>query len=86
MSGPDIDRDEKENSSYFRAMRKAGPLFGSGIQLAASVVLMYFLGRWADEAYNTKPWLMLVGIFFGIGAGLFNFIKIVNRLEKKSKK
>jgi F0F1-type ATP synthase assembly protein I len=67
-------------------MRKAGPLFGSGIQLAASVVIMFFIGRWADSTWNTKPWLMLIGIIFGTTAGLYNFFKIVNRVERDNNK
>lgn len=69
-----------------RAIRAAGPLFGSGIQLAASVVLMFFIGRWLDSSCNSTPWLMIVGLFFGFGAGLYNFIKIVSKVEKDKTK
>ncbi|MBI5475769.1 MAG: AtpZ/AtpI family protein [Ignavibacteriales bacterium] len=82
MPGPQIEKDEDKKSSYFSSMRKAGPLFGSGVQLAASVVIMFFLGKWADSELDTKPWMMLIGIFFGTTAGLYNFFKTVNRIEK----
>ncbi len=82
MENPNSKKNNSGFSSYFKAMRAAGPLFGSGIQLAASVVMMFFLGQWLDEKFSTKPWLMLVGVIFGLGAGFYNFFKIVNKIDK----
>jgi ATP synthase protein I len=82
MKNPNSNNNNSGFSSYFKAIRVAGPLFGSGIQLAASVVIMFFLGKWLDEKFSTKPWLMLVGVIFGLSAGFYNFIKIVNKIEK----
>jgi ATP synthase protein I len=70
-------------SSYIQALRSAGPLLGSGIQLAASVVIMFFFGRWLDARLGSAPWLMLLGILFGVGAGMYSFVRTVSRLEKK---
>lgn len=86
MENPDEKKNDSGFSSYFKAMRAAGPLFGSGIQLAASVVLMFFIGQWLDKKFSTEPWLMLAGIFFGLGAGLYNFVRIVNKVEKDKTK
>ncbi len=83
MENPKDDREHSGFSIYGNALRSAGPIFGSGIQLAATVVLMFFIGRWLDRQFGTDPWLMLVGIFFGLGAGLYNFVKIVQRVDKK---
>mgnify|MGYP005833861583 CR=1 FL=1 len=70
-------------SLYTKALRSAGPIFGSGIQLAATVVIMFFVGRYLDRQFGTDPWLMIVGILFGFVAGLYNFVKIIQRIEKK---
>ena len=77
------DKEKSGLSSYGRAIRTAGPLFGSGIQLAASVVIMFFAGRWLGSQFQTSPWLMIAGIFFGVAAGMYNFIKIVNHIDGK---
>jgi F0F1-type ATP synthase assembly protein I len=66
---------ENPDREKWSSLRGAGPLIGSGIQLATSVVLMFFLGRWADEKLHTAPWLLIAGIIFGVGAGLYSFIK-----------
>jgi F0F1-type ATP synthase assembly protein I len=89
MENPEQKKNDSGFSSYvraIRAIRAAGPLFGSGIQLAASVVLMFFIGRWLDSLCNSAPWLMIVGLFFGFSAGLYNFIKIVSKVEKDKTK
>jgi len=86
MENQEGTRKRSGFSIYGNALRSAGPIFGSGIQLAATVVLMFFIGRWLDREFGTDPWLMLAGIFFGLGAGLYNFIKIVQRVEKKKTK
>ena len=72
--------------SPFKAFRTAGPLFGSGIQLAAAVVLMFFFGRWLDANFSTNPWLMIVCVMIGVGGGLFHFIRTVSEVEKEEKK
>jgi F0F1-type ATP synthase assembly protein I len=83
MESPKDDKEHSGFSIYGNALRSAGPILGSGIQLAATVVLMFFLGRWLDSKFGSDPWLMLVGTFFGLGAGLYNFVKIVQRADKK---
>ena len=75
MENPDPGKRNSGFSNYSKSLRSAGPIIGSGIQLAASVVLMFFLGRWADEKFHTAPWLLIAGIIFGVGAGLYSFIK-----------
>lgn len=63
-----------------------GILFGSGIQLAISVVLMFFLGRWADGKLHTEPWLLIAGVLFGVGAGLYSFIKTAISVDDRPEK
>ncbi|MCK9281178.1 MAG: AtpZ/AtpI family protein [Melioribacteraceae bacterium] len=67
-------------------MQQAGPYLGLGTQLAATIVAMFFLGRFLDEQLNTFPILILVFTFAGAAAGLYNFIKTVLELNEKRKK
>lgn len=46
---------------------------------------MFFLGRWADEKLNTAPWLLIGGVLFGVGAGLYNFIKTAAEADDQGK-
>jgi Putative F0F1-ATPase subunit (ATPase_gene1). len=76
------DKNEKDKSP----LAQAGPYLGLGVQLAATIVIMVFLGRWIDGKFNTGSLWTLICAFIGGGAGLYNFIKTVLDLEKKAKK
>lgn len=70
---------QKVSSSY----HQIGPYLGLGTQLAASVILMFFLGRWLDEKLSTTPLFIIVFSMAGSAAGIYNFIKAVLNLNKK---
>jgi F0F1-type ATP synthase assembly protein I len=58
-----------------KAVRSIGPLLSAGIQLAITVVAMFFIGRWLDGKFGTAPWLMIVGGLIGSAGGLISFIR-----------
>ena len=62
-----------------------GPYLGLGTQLAATIVIMFFLGRWLDGQFGTHPILTITFAFFGGFAGVYNFIKTVLNMNKKGK-
>jgi F0F1-type ATP synthase assembly protein I len=35
------------------------------------------LGLWLDARWDTRPWLALLGVLLGIGAGFYNFFRVV---------
>jgi ATP synthase protein I len=47
-----------------------------GIQFPIAILIGYFLGRWLDSLFGTRPWLMLVFSLFGIAAGFVNMIRM----------
>jgi F0F1-type ATP synthase assembly protein I len=75
MSDPDARKSGSGSEDSFKAFRVAGPLLGSGIQLAAAVAFFFFVGRWLDGKLGTTPWLMLAGALAGVGGGMYRFIK-----------
>ena len=75
------DSSEKISNTY----KEIGPYLGLGTQLAATIVLMFFLGRWLDSLLKTTPVLMILFSFFGGFAGIYNFIKTVLQLNEKKK-
>lgn len=72
---------EKLNESF----KNVGPYLGLGTQLAAAIILMFFLGRWLDEEFDTTPLMILICSFIGGFAGIYNFIKTVLELNEKKK-
>ncbi len=77
----------KENSTnkLAESYRSVGPYLGLGTQLAATIVLMFFLGRWLDDQLDTTPFLIIIFSFIGGFAGIYNFIKTVINLNNKNK-
>jgi ATP synthase protein I len=86
MDDPETDPDDSGPPNRRKALRSVGLLFGSGMQLAISVALMFFLGRWADEKLQTAPWLLIAGVLFGVGAGLYNFIRTAIGIDDQDRK
>lgn len=72
---------EKISDSY----KTIGPYLGLGTQLAATVVLMFFLGKWLDSYLETTPLFIIIFSLLGSFAALYNFIKTVLQLNKKRK-
>jgi F0F1-type ATP synthase assembly protein I len=52
------------------------------LQLAITVVVCFFLGRWLDDALGTAPWLMLAGLALGVTGGMISFFRTVIALGK----
>ena len=82
------DAEEKEKarsafSSYGKALRTAGPLFTAGIQMAVAIGLMAFVGYLLDRRWQTSPWLMVVGVFLGAAAGMYQFIKTAMGIDTR---
>lgn len=70
-------------SKFSDSYRKVGPYLGLGTQLAATIILMFFLGRWLDVQLNSAPFLMILCSLLGGFAGIYNFIKTTLNLNKK---
>jgi F0F1-type ATP synthase assembly protein I len=67
-------------------VNEIGPYIGLGFQLAASIVLMFFLGKWLDGKFGIFPALTITFSFLGGAAGIYNVIKTVLELGEKKKK
>lgn len=53
-----------------------------GFQLAISVVAGVMAGRWLDMRWGVTPWLTIVGMLLGFGAGLWNLIRLLKWKDK----
>ena len=80
-----MEKDSKQKK-ILNTYHEIGPYLGLGTQLAATIVIMVFLGVWLDGKFNSSPVLTLICAFFGGFAGIYNFIKTVLELNEKNKK
>ena len=61
---------------------------GAGLQFAGAIVLFLFVGRWLDARLGTEPWLLLVGVLFGAGAGIYSMYRqmVIGPRERQARK
>ncbi len=57
------DQEKKEVLKNFKAWALAGEL---GYIIAVPIVAFALIGRFADKAWGTSPWLLLAGILISI--------------------
>ena len=77
-----VNQSKKDNS-LAKTYKEIGPYLGLGTQLAATIILMFFLGKWLDEKFNLHPILTISFSFIGGFAGIYNVIKSTINLNKK---
>src|ERR671939_423109 len=52
---------------------------GLGFQFLGAILLFLYLGRWLDQRLGTTPWLLIVGVFVGAGAGFYSLYRKLMR-------
>ena len=60
-----------------------GELSSIGFALVVATVVGLAGGYWLDRWLGTAPWLMLIGLGFGIAAGFVNLFRSVKRAERE---
>ena len=73
----DILSDSEKRGSFM------GTAFKLGTELVAAVGVGTIIGFILDNWFGTKPWLIIIFFFFGAAAGLYNVIKVANRMQKE---
>ncbi|GAB6094763.1 AtpZ/AtpI family protein [Desulfatiferula olefinivorans] len=57
-----------------RAMKELAYYSSLGLQVALSIFIGLFFGRWLDGVFGTSPLWMMVFLGFGIAAGFKNIL------------
>lgn len=80
-----MNQNKKQYKDYTGTTREVGAYLGLGTQLAATIILMFFLGRWLDQKFDLEPILTIVFAMFGGFVAMYNFIKQVLRANRRKK-
>ena len=75
----------EDDSGIAKSLRDVGPYLGLGLQLAVTIVAFVLIGSWLDDKFSQNYICTLIAGVFGIGIGLYNLIRTVTYLEKRSK-
>ena len=68
--------------------RQRGQAMGQGLRSAVELVVGVGFGAavgwWLDSVLGTRPWLMIVMVLLGFGAGMMNIIRTAQRLQAQA--
>ena len=52
------------------------------MEIAITVTLGFWLGRFLDDRFGTEPWIMVAGVLLGMGLGIVGIIQTLERFFK----
>jgi F0F1-type ATP synthase assembly protein I len=67
-------------------LKQVGFLSAAGLELAISIVLGAFAGRWLDDKLDSSPYLMLLGLLLGAAAGFRSLFRTARKAMNGDKK
>jgi ATP synthase protein I len=65
--------------------RTAALTGAAGIEMAVSIVIGYFGGKYLDGKFGTTPWMMWVGFAAGVGAAVKAVVRVVRMYQRTIK-
>ena len=81
-----MGEEDSDVRKFAHAYAQAGTYISLGLQFAISILLCLFIGLWVDSELGTTPLFLLLGTFFGAGAGFYNLYRgLVAEKGKKEK-
>ena len=66
----------------YELLRQFGVLGSVGLHLVLGTFVGLAIGYFLDRAFNTKPWLTLLFLAFGVAAGFINLFRVMRRHQK----
>lgn len=78
--------NEKNQNNLNQNLRENGALLTAGFQLAAGVLIFFFIGYWLDGKFNTTPWLTVLFSMIGAGASVYKFIRTALSVSENTDK
>ena len=75
-----IDGDEPESERQ-EASRRSGVAYAAGLTIFFAVLSFMGVG-WALDRWLGTSWLMVTGIVLGAAVGIYEFLRIISRIDK----
>ena len=76
---PSPDTPPEQENSPIRDLPGVVALASMGMTAAIVIAVGVVLGLWADRAWGTEPWGLLIGIALGTVAAVVSVVKQVRR-------
>ena len=79
--GNDTKSQEGKNDEKIKEWRKIGIAMSASWVVAASILVGAGIGYLLDRLLRTWPWFFIVMLVLGIGAGIYNLVKSLLKLQ-----
>lgn len=56
----------------------------AGLELGIAVAIGIIGGLYLDDRFDTRPWLMIVGLLLGVTSGFYNLYRLAAAQEEES--
>ncbi len=66
------------------AVPSVGEYAGVGLQFALTIVAFMFAGMWLDRTLGTSPWLLILCVFGGAGAGFYSIYRKLMAAQQRA--
>ena len=77
LATAEVVRDKDRPSAFFEAAKVSSV----GLEMGVSIGIGWGVGYWLDGRYETGPWLMIVGLLFGVAAGFNGLIRTARQVH-----
>ena len=57
-----------------------------GIGIITPMLLCIFAALWLKSRFALGDWVVLIGVFFGMGSGFLSMLKMIRQMSELSKK
>lgn len=57
-----------------------------GLDFAVAIAIGLYAGWWLDKKLGWTPWLMIVGLLFGVAAGFNLLLKAAKRMREETER
>jgi ATP synthase protein I len=81
MKYNDTKSQEGKNDEKIKEWRKIGIAMSASWVVAASILVGAGIGYLLDRLLRTWPWFFIVMLVLGIGAGIYNLVKSLLKLQ-----
>jgi F0F1-type ATP synthase assembly protein I len=78
-----MPKNLKGFDDFAKSFRKAAPYLNSVYAFMASIGIFGYMGYWADAKFETRPLLLLIGLFIGLGIGFYQFYRVLMKQEER---
>ncbi len=71
-------RDEKRPRNPYKAMALMSAI---SAQLVGSILIGLFIGKWLDAELGTLPLFLILGLFLGLGTGIYSMLQLIKKFN-----